>query len=711
MKLLPSHWTNALLCGALLTACVPALLENHRTADSVRTASVAKDWTTEYQNAMSDLARDPSSSCAEFAKLSDPSKSPIAPLASAREFQYCSSGNETNAVAGLRKLDADSHLNWLKPLIAEAVVELAQRAHLDEALASYAIARSKDLNSQREKETLLSAALSAARSKQLSTLVQSLETELYRISPRLEPNPAPANWLKAADDFRINSDWPNAISLYTKITKNGQGGLIEHYKALDGIRQVQKAKFRNEGGALQDFLDSSKTLSRWSQQALATARGLSGDDAGSLLQGWMQYARDNWSYGDVKVAQQEIQALLALGWPSPLFRAYAYWLDGRIHANYGEWGPASESGGQSAQILASEVKNSSSWGKWQWQLWDDSLWGAAFAARKLHDWQRSASLLNQALEHSTNATNKLKFSFWLAENLKDAGQSSQAHDAFAHLAELDPYDFYGFLGMLENGVQLSPLPDLNLEEAKRPASVSQEDFDALVWLNNAGELSLGQKYSRAILPAKSVQIDELLLRAYLKDFSRIWDLSYLIDPSQRISWTAKYARLLYPQPYLDLVQNAVQRFPAVDKEYVYSIMRQESGFDTTSLSPAYAYGLLQLLPGAAKSMENKAGVTFEHDYDLFTPAINIPLGVALMDTLVNQTNNSFILRTGAYNSALSKMVDWRNNLYKGNVFEFLEEIPYDETRAYVRLVMRNYLMNHRLDTRDSFAFPTELLKL
>jgi soluble lytic murein transglycosylase len=91
--------------------------------------------------------------------------------------------------------------------------------------------------------------------------------------------------------------------------------------------------------------------------------------------------------------------------------------------------------------------------------------------------------------------------------------------------------------------------------------------------------------------------------------------------------------------------------------------------------------------------------------------INIPLGVALMDTLVDQTRGSFILRTGAYNAAFDKVMDWKEKLYKGNMFEFLEEIPYDETRAYVRLVMRNYLMNRRLNARHPFPFPMDLLRI
>jgi soluble lytic murein transglycosylase len=228
----------------------------------------------------------------------------------------------------------------------------------------------------------------------------------------------------------------------------------------------------------------------------------------------------------------------------------------------------------------------------------------------------------------------------------------------------------------------------------------------------ADELPLAQRFSQGILNPSGVGADELFLRAFVHDYATIQNLFFSRIPvADRNTFTAKYARLFYPQPYRDLVDGAVQRNPRMDKEYVYSIMRQESGFNALSHSWANAYGLLQLLPKVARDTMAKAGVTFTEDYELYRAEVNIPIGVAHMDDLIDRAGAPFIMRTSAYNATVEKTIEWRQRLYTGNVYEFIEEIPYDETRSYIRLVMRNYIMNLRLNATAPFPFPEHLLDL
>ena len=84
-------------------------------------------------------------------------------------------------------------------------------------MAKYALIRSKDIVSQREKETLLQLGLSAARFLGLTEKATALAAELNRVSPRLNTSPVQADWLRMADDFRNNEEWDSANTYYNKI--------------------------------------------------------------------------------------------------------------------------------------------------------------------------------------------------------------------------------------------------------------------------------------------------------------------------------------------------------------------------------------------------------------------------------------------------------------------------------------------------------------
>src|SRR5690606_27099149 len=111
---------------------------------------------------------------------------------------------------------------------------------------------------------------------------------------------------------------------------------------------------------------------------------------------------------------------------------------------------------------------------------------------------------------------------------------------------------------------------------------------------------------------------------------------------------------------------------------------------------AGARGLLQLMPNTAKEMARKAGIAFSAQKLTADPAYNAHLGVAYLDEQLRRFNGSYILTFAAYNAGPSRASEWakRYGDPRGKPLDFvvdwIERIPYTETRAYVQRVMENF---------------------
>ncbi|WP_237480462.1 lytic transglycosylase domain-containing protein [Lichenibacterium dinghuense] len=133
---------------------------------------------------------------------------------------------------------------------------------------------------------------------------------------------------------------------------------------------------------------------------------------------------------------------------------------------------------------------------------------------------------------------------------------------------------------------------------------------------------------------------------------------------------------------------------SADLSVVYAIARQESEFDQRSLSSAGAKGLMQMISSTARTTANRAGVAYDDGRLSSDPAFNAQLGAAHLGTLLGEQNGSFVLTFAAYNAGGKAVHDWiaaygdprRPGI---DVVDWIERIPYSETRNYVQRVMEN----------------------
>jgi soluble lytic murein transglycosylase len=149
-----------------------------------------------------------------------------------------------------------------------------------------------------------------------------------------------------------------------------------------------------------------------------------------------------------------------------------------------------------------------------------------------------------------------------------------------------------------------------------------------------------------------------------------------------------YWEALFPKAYWpDLRKYSVLN--GLDPYLVASLIRQESEFNAGALSHANAVGLMQLLPKTGKSVAKQVKLKGYSAPQLYTPAVNLELGTRYFKDMVDKYNGQFEYALAAYNAGTDRVGDWLGQGHYRDPQEFVESIPFTETREYVQAILRN----------------------
>jgi peptidoglycan lytic transglycosylase len=160
----------------------------------------------------------------------------------------------------------------------------------------------------------------------------------------------------------------------------------------------------------------------------------------------------------------------------------------------------------------------------------------------------------------------------------------------------------------------------------------------------------------------------------------------------------KFWELLFPLPYKsDLVRSAEAR--DLDPYLLAGLIRQESEFNPAAVSRARAYGLTQVMPGTGRQFARRAGVTPFATRLLTQPGPNLKIGSSILKSMLDAQGGSLEQTLAGYNAGPSRVSDWLTWASYREPAEFVENIPFTETRDYVQAVMRNAEMYRRLYQR------------
>ncbi len=163
-------------------------------------------------------------------------------------------------------------------------------------------------------------------------------------------------------------------------------------------------------------------------------------------------------------------------------------------------------------------------------------------------------------------------------------------------------------------------------------------------------------------------------------------------------------------PIIDKLENL-----AVPPELAFAITRQESEFDNFAKSPAGALGLMQLLPSTARETAYKNSLSF-NPQKLYEPEYNMTLGSMYLQRMIDNYDGSIVMAIAAYNAGPGNVYKWVQKFGKpensiDGAVEWIEKIPFTETRNYVQRVLENLQIYRHIEAQKSIDSDADMLLL
>lgn len=161
-----------------------------------------------------------------------------------------------------------------------------------------------------------------------------------------------------------------------------------------------------------------------------------------------------------------------------------------------------------------------------------------------------------------------------------------------------------------------------------------------------------------------------------------------------------YWHILFPEPYWTTIK-AESAKNNLDPYLVASLIRQESEFNPSAISYANAWGLMQLLPSVGKTLARQEGMTHFETFQLLDPDTNIRLGTRYLKQMLDHFGGVPEYALAAYNAGDSRVEDWQAAGPYTGIDEFVESIPFTQTRDYVQAILRNIEIYREIDANTT----------
>lgn len=316
-------------------------------------------------------------------------------------------------------------------------------------------------------------------------------------------------------------------------------------------------------------------------------------------------------------------------------------------------------------------------------------------------------------KHLRRLNQSQKSRYWRARTLEKKGDVEEAILLYQELLEDANLEYYTFLARdhleaLGHEAVLDPDSKVSKKRKKSHRGYKKrkkEIPEDCLFLEKAKELSkldfpdLVQEelsWARLQCPSEqtlSVPIAKLALK---NDY---YPIPFYYARSQKPLFKDPLTEWIYPKAFEGIVKPEAAR-KGLDPYLVYSVMRQESIFNPKALSPVGAQGLMQLMPGTALRLAKKLGwesETVKFDTSSVTrPEVNIKLSLSYLAELGEEFNKEPVYVLASYNAGEEAVRRWRAARPNLDWEEFVEEIPYNETRDYVKKILGYYRTYHLL---------------
>jgi soluble lytic murein transglycosylase len=285
------------------------------------------------------------------------------------------------------------------------------------------------------------------------------------------------------------------------------------------------------------------------------------------------------------------------------------------------------------------------------------------------------------------------------------GRPDAARKMFAATIEADPLSYYALRAGERIGedpldaILRHPRPWIGLTSDPAEARLALERLDLL---EEAGlDTEWREELDASIRRLGDRPLALVTLAEGLGDRGRVQDavrLGRRIVEMRDGQWDGRLLRVTFPFPYRELIEREAERY-RVDPMLFAGLIRQESMFQPAVRSRVGATGLSQIMPATGRWIAPRVGVPADRFSESFltVPEVNLRMGALYLGDLMRRYNGAMDLALAGYNAGPGRADRWRRELGHGrDVDAFRDAIPFDETRHYVRVVLRNTLVYQRL---------------
>jgi len=313
-------------------------------------------------------------------------------------------------------------------------------------------------------------------------------------------------------------------------------------------------------------------------------------------------------------------------------------------------------------------------------------WYALRFLKKPHLAQKHFALINRLSSRPLSASRSF---YWMGRTAEALYEKKKANDYFLHAAHYGT-SFYGQLAashLKRNKLEIT-YPHPTTEERERFAT--RQPVKALKYFEAHGY----KKEALCLYHALAEELEnpsELALLAMMAELNNDHYTSLKIGKNA-VQRGFSVSSLSHPVGAIPASVN----ISAIQKALAYAIARQESEFNSFAISKADARGMLQLLPSTAKAIALQHGIDYSIQKLSNDPSYNTILGMHFLNKQLERFKGSYILTFIGYNAGSSRATEWitRYGDPRGRpveeVVDWIERIPFTETRNYVQRVMENY---------------------
>lgn len=374
---------------------------------------------------------------------------------------------------------------------------------------------------------------------------------------------------------------------------------------------------------------------------------------------------------------------------------------------------------------------------------EDAFWAGAWLEYRQGRFEEAYNIFSSYTGSRPNGQDFPRFLYWSARSAERAGKQSEAAELYRKAVMSFPVSYYGLLaearlellkerpevkkagyvkpGEEDGGDTRTPEDILDTPET----SDKIEEDDQLLELD---EHYLAAKELLTLgLNSRAASELDLLSGRYSKDHDSLFRVVNLLYDAgdyfralrvyrQHLSGLENsekgrlYANFSFPKEVVGLVSKNA-RDASIDPCLAAAVMREESSFNPKVVSPTGAIGLMQIMPSTGRLIAKELGRDFEKN-DLFAPEVNIEFGTWYLGHLLKRLNNDLILTIAGYNAGPNAAQKWSLAL-PSEMDEFVESIPYPETRNYVKKVLNSYRAFRKasgMNTPARAFFPKEVGK-